>query len=277
MAWSRLECEAIIEDYFSMLAKELAGQSFSKAKHNRNLQPLLNDRSKGSIEYKHQNISAVLLKHGHTCIAGYEPAWNYQSLLEQVILERLENDSAWINVAEETLIDSLPTQLVISDWQSLLVEAPELVNKSSKNEVRKFTPHNANYAEREFRNRKLGELGEQFVIEFEKTRLCSIGRDDLVNDIDWVSKTKGDGAGYDIRSFDGETDKEIFIEVKTTNSVKYQPFLISANEVSFSIIYHDQYELYRVFQFMKEPRLFKLKGNISSYVNLEPELYKAKF
>ncbi len=67
-----------------------------------------------------------------------------------------------------------------------------------------------------------------------KFRLWRTGRDDLLSAVEWTSKEHGDGAGYDIRSFDGKTDDELFIEVKTTNSGMYQPFLITQNEVAFS-------------------------------------------
>src|SRR4051812_42143386 len=59
--WSREEVDLIVADYFSMLRAELAGEPYSKADHNRALQPLLGGRSKSSIEFKHQNISAVLV------------------------------------------------------------------------------------------------------------------------------------------------------------------------------------------------------------------------
>ena len=42
-----------------MLADDIAGRPYSKAEHNRLLQAVI-DRPGGSIEYKHQNISAVL-------------------------------------------------------------------------------------------------------------------------------------------------------------------------------------------------------------------------
>jgi hypothetical protein len=58
--WSDIEVELIVVDYLSMLQMELAGQPFSKTEHRRKLHPLLNNRSDGSIEFKHQNISAVL-------------------------------------------------------------------------------------------------------------------------------------------------------------------------------------------------------------------------
>lgn len=77
-AWSREEVDLIVADYFMMLRSELAGEPYSKADHNRALQPLLGGRSKGSVEFKHQNISAVLVGMGLPYIDGYKPAWNYQ-------------------------------------------------------------------------------------------------------------------------------------------------------------------------------------------------------
>ena len=61
-----------------MLRAELAGEPYSKADHNRALQPLLDGRSRSSVEFKHQNISAVLADMNQPYIAGYKPARNYQ-------------------------------------------------------------------------------------------------------------------------------------------------------------------------------------------------------
>ena len=47
-----------------MLAMELAGQAYNKIEHRRRLQSLLNGRSNGSIEFKHGNISAVMVNLG---------------------------------------------------------------------------------------------------------------------------------------------------------------------------------------------------------------------
>ena len=62
-AWNDLEIDLIVADYFAMLIEELAGRPFNKSEHNRALQALLKDsaRNRGSIEFKHQNISAVML------------------------------------------------------------------------------------------------------------------------------------------------------------------------------------------------------------------------
>ncbi len=56
--WSDIEVELIIEDYFQMLQKELTGQEYNKTEHRNRLIKLLNNRSDGSVEFKHQNISA---------------------------------------------------------------------------------------------------------------------------------------------------------------------------------------------------------------------------
>src|SRR5688500_20177922 len=88
--WSREEVEATVGDYFAMLHDELAGLPINKAAHNERLRRLLQDRSKGSVEFKHANISAVLTLHGYPYINGYKPRFTFQALLEQSVLEYIE-------------------------------------------------------------------------------------------------------------------------------------------------------------------------------------------
>ena len=51
--------------------------------------PALDRRTKGSIERKHQNISAVLHEVGCPFIGGYKPLGNYQALLKEVVVRVL--------------------------------------------------------------------------------------------------------------------------------------------------------------------------------------------
>ncbi|MFL6811299.1 MAG: hypothetical protein ACJ8FD_20030, partial [Bradyrhizobium canariense] len=74
--WTDEELDRIVADYFSMLGEEITGASYNKAAHNRALRDRL-DRSKSSVEFKHRNISAVLVKLGLPRINGYFPAENY--------------------------------------------------------------------------------------------------------------------------------------------------------------------------------------------------------
>jgi hypothetical protein len=70
--WTRDEVEATVADYFAMLDLELRAERYSKADHNRRLQQRIG-RSKGSIEFRHQNISAVLINFRQPFIRGYLP------------------------------------------------------------------------------------------------------------------------------------------------------------------------------------------------------------
>src|SRR5258707_8811801 len=87
--WSQEEVEATVSDYLDMLSHELRGEIFNKKEHNRQLQRQLRNRSPAAIEFKHQNISAILLELGFPYIDGYKPARNWQSLLRIAVENRL--------------------------------------------------------------------------------------------------------------------------------------------------------------------------------------------
>ncbi|WP_029039886.1 hypothetical protein [Cucumibacter marinus] len=86
--WTDEENDLIVADYFAMLADDISGRRCSKAEHRRALVPLLNDRSEGAIEFKHQNISAVLKGLGEDWIPGYKPAFNFQMTLVDAVARR---------------------------------------------------------------------------------------------------------------------------------------------------------------------------------------------
>ncbi|MEN6543296.1 hypothetical protein [Parvibaculum sp.] len=60
------------------------------------LLPLLNDRSEGAVEFKHQNISAVLKGLGEDWIPGYKPAFNFQMTLVDAVARWLALNPAWL-------------------------------------------------------------------------------------------------------------------------------------------------------------------------------------
>ena len=86
--WSRIEVEACVADYLRMLTLELNGQRYSKTEHARALLQTLDGRSRASLEFKHCNISAVLVELGYPYIDGYKPRGNFQSLLLDGVLPR---------------------------------------------------------------------------------------------------------------------------------------------------------------------------------------------
>jgi hypothetical protein len=272
-----LECELIVADYLNMLLKELRSEPFVKSHHREQLRQYLDDRSSGSVEYKYQNISAILIELGLPYIRGYKPAFNYQKLLSDVVKSQVTVREKQVQNGAEEVVNDAPQMHLHNDWASIIDEAPVIDQEEKKTVVRQYQPRVYDYTSREESNRKLGRRGEEFVLEFERQRLTSLGRKDLAKKIEWTSEVKGDGAGYDVYSYQGEEGGDLFIEVKTTNQGKFLPFYISDNEVAFSEEHPDNYSLYRVFDYRKQPRIFTLNGSIRENAILRTKQYQASF
>ena len=260
-----------------MLACEVNEEAFNKAARNRALRQHLNDRSRGAVERKHQNISAVLIELGYPYIDGYKPLANVQGLLRDVVRERAEALADL--VARDVNEQQQP--VATEDILSILVDPPEpavseVRQSRSQYAVSGRTPGTVDYLRREASNRSLGDAGEALVMDYERLRLERAGKDHLARNIEHVAKTVGDHAGYDIRSY--RTDgRDRFIEVKTTRYGQYTPFYISEGELRFSKVHSDSYHLYRVFGFRKSPRLFTLPGEVAQHVRLQATTYRAQF
>lgn len=274
-AWTEAEVEATVAVYFQMLRMQELGQKPNKAEHNRRLQHLLPARNAASIEYKHRNISAVLNLYGAQALVGYKPLPNFQRLLVEVVGRALEQDRA-LDEAAIRRVETPAEPPLLETFEGFVVEVPTptvAVNDVRLEWIRR-TPIKRDYLEREARNRSLGLAGELLVMEYEARRLHDLGAKKYADRIDHVSRTKGDGLGFDILSFDGD-GRERFIEVKTTAYVAETPFFISPNEVKFSSEQSDKFHLYRLFAFRDKPQMFALPGAIAAHCLLDPVSYRA--
>jgi hypothetical protein len=275
--WSEDEVQSTVADYFEMLRLEADGLAYNKSEHNEMLRKQLNGRSKASVELKHQNISAVLAGLGLPFIQGYKPRGNSQLLLRKAVQEYVIQHS----VAVGKIVDALEEVKTPAEKSYLAV----LVDSPAKEErqklvvpapVRQRLPRKLDYAARDEANRKLGRSGEHWVIGYEQHRLTEMGHPELFQQLDWVSETRGDGAGYDILSFENEVLHR-YIEVKATNGGIATSFIVSHNELEFSRETDDQFYLYRVFQLSSDPRLFILRGDLSNQLYLTPLDFRASF
>ena len=273
--WSREEVEATVADYLAMLSAELAGVPYNKTVHRRELVKVLHNRSEQAIEFKHANISAILIDLGFPYIAGYKPRSNYQQLLYDVVSDRLAENPRLLNVAAADA--DLPIVVPeVDDILSVVTSPPtrsEPARTAQQSQVRR-RPFSTNYLEREARNRSLGSAGEEFVLNFERARLLIAGREALAGRIEHTSRVRGDGEGFDILSFE-ESGKERLIEVKTTKYGRETPFFVSSNELAVSDSRADEYHLYRLFGFRLAPRLFTLAGALGSTCRLSASSYLA--
>lgn len=251
-----------------MLASELAGTAYNKASHRRALMPLLNGRSEQSVEFKHANISAALLDAGFPYISGYKPRSNYQTLLADVLAERMAYASQLQDVAAADA-DRPMVVPEVDDILAVLTAAPKRARDTDKvaEPSRPAIRLTTNYVEREARNRSLGVAGELFVLNYERARLIRFGQESLAARIEHTAKVRGDYEGYDILSFD-ETGAERLIEVKTTKYGAETPFFVTRNEVFTSERRASLYHVYRLYGFRETPKLYTLPGAISQSCQL---------
>lgn len=267
-SWNDDELDAIVADYFSMLRAELSRQPYVKSHHSAVLTKQIG-RTLGSVEFKHQNISAVLEEMGLPWILGYKPMRNYQASIFGAIDRYLSSN-------HDMAYQQLPPQvLAVADDAVPFVDPPKLEIQSERpwqldRLVRKFDP-----VERDLRNRSLGRAGEEYVLEIEKKKLKKCQRPDLLKKVRWVS-ADDDGAGYDILSFEPD-GRERLIEVKTTNGAARTPFFISENECQRAEASAESWRLYRVHSFAQKPRIFQIAPPLNKMLNLRPDTWRASF
>jgi hypothetical protein len=149
-----------------MLRMDRSGVPYSKVEHNRALQQRLPQRSKGSIERKHQNVSGVLYEEGFPYIPGYKPLKNYQRrLLPDIVLEYLGSqydDVAEIEHALDGVSEPQPGSI---DFVTCEVPPPQrgLEPLQHSPRPRQRRARKFDQALKDAANRKLGRTEEKFI------------------------------------------------------------------------------------------------------------------
>lgn len=268
--WTPREIEVIVRLYVRMLGLDVRGERLVKTEeYHRVITSDLPARSRSSVEYKLRNVSAVMEQMGLPTIGGLRPAKNYQRILlegVEVALDRAELDEALqahVSVAAErqaTYLENLDE----------LIVAPVRTGSVDYGNVPASQQRDWDNAER----RRIGRLGEQWVVHAERARLTRVGRSDLADAVVHTATDEGDGAGYDIHSFD-EDGNDRLVEVKTTASGIGRAFYVTRNELEVSRERADSYWLYRVFDFWSSPRMYQLPGAMDETLQLDPRVYSA--
>ncbi len=266
--WSSSELDLIVADYFAMLKEEQAGETIRKTEHRRALMKLI-QRSTSSIEFKHQNISAVLAELGLPRIRGYVPARHFQGTIADAIGRYLQVHPDPIPLFANPVTGFTDPQLLFEGPPPTALQINENAKKAFERVARRFDP-----ALRDQLNRALGAAGEEFIYEREQQLLISANRSDLAKKVRWVSKEDGDGAGYDIRSYD-PAGSERWIEVKTTRGGSRTPFYLTSNENEVAKERPDAFRLYRVHDFSHKPGLFTLTPPLEAVLQLEALTFRA--
>lgn len=259
----------IVADYFSMLTAELSGRAYIKSKHSAALMAKI-DRSHRSVEFKHQNISAVLDVLGMPWIPGYKPKLNFQNAIFGAI-ERYITEHPGILEPAPMRNPAGPVSAAVFVDPPAPSSTGEKIPEGLRRLIRKFDP-----VERDHLNHSLGKAGEAFVVDLEKHRLQEGNRADLARKVRWTAEEDGDGAGYDISSFNFEGRPRL-IEVKTTNGSARTPFFITRNEFNVAKEIPELWQIYRVHLFASGPLVFTISPPLESSVRLSTETWRASF
>ena len=291
--WDGEELDLIVSDYFAMLGDAVSGRPLVKAHHARALSEQIG-RTVGSVGQKYGNISAVLTELGMPKLNGFGSRPNYQAAIFLALERYLDaHPAAWsigmpaaaapfgeapgspiqrFGVEEPaTIFDPESVRLPMTEPPPLGAARPPRPEGLARL-VRKFDP-----AARDQRNRQLGRMGEERIFHRERAHLIAHGRADLARKIEWTSEERGDGAGYDIRSFDPLNGSERLIEVKATRGGPSTDFFLSRTEREVSQERPEAWRLYRVHTLPIRPEFFVLAPPLERAVTLSAESWRASF
>lgn len=280
--WTSEELDAVVAEYFHLLSI-LPGAPRGTLANRKRLLDAKIDRGEGSIDFKLGNITHVATQLGLPPLKGFKAAPKAQDAIYPAIDRYITNNPQVMS--DERFLPQWNTAPAAStaapgfiDMPSIFVDeappppgAPRTPRPAGLERlVRKFDP-----VARDFRNRSLGKAGEALIVDFERRRLEMLDRRDLASKVRWVAQEDGDGAGYDIHSYDRQGNDRL-IEVKTTQGARSTPFFVTRNELSLAHERPEHFRLYRLYEVAQAPRLFKLKPPLEEAVTLETETWRAR-
>lgn len=203
----------------------------------------------------------------------------FDQKVRNMVSHRDTNDLyRYFDYRKDDKIGILTSKSIIKKTETIKQTRPKQVQDNQsftrKEKKKKFNARKVDFEQINKRNRELGEMGEIFVLQSEIRRLG----EGLGDKVRHVSKDDGDGAGYDILSYNEAGDVR-FLEVKTTTGLLETPFYISENERLFLEVYGDEAEILRVYNFDKELKkgeIYRISGlDFIKGIKLQPIEYKA--
>ena len=139
---------------------------------------------------------------------------------------------------------------------------------------------NRNFEKETETSNKIGKLGEQLALSYERKRLKDLGVENVEDVVFLTSESAEYGNAYpcDMISIDETSGKKTFIEVKSTRGSISASFYISKEELQFSEEHKEHYKLYRFYNVMKKatiPEFYETTGYVGDNFTLICDRYIA--
>lgn len=194
----------------------------------------------GNVYYAANNLKLCeYFNNAANCIDPNELSkWHIRiTFIENIVKPMTERDEA--EVIEDEVADKV----------SLKIHTVNDISSSDRWRDGTSLIVNIDYTELNNTKKRIGDIGEELVVKFERQRLEDAGHSDYASSIEHSSVEVGDGLGYDIVSYQEDGGK-IYIEVKTTKQNKPAGFYLSKKEKSVAdemYFQGKQYKIYRVY------------------------------
>lgn len=244
-----LEAVKVIEEFGEMTMSELIDELIMRMRPDGHDQEILKDRKDTYFSQKVRNLRS-----------HKNPIF-----FENIIFDKNKG----MYMSKE--FSKIKSQIAEADYSDTL--------RKRKQKVIKFYARKIEYEKINKEKKEIGDKGEEYVLKKQKELVKSFAPD-LVDKVRHVSKIDGDGAGYDIRSFNDK--KEVcYIEVKTTKGEKYTPLYMSATEYEFYELHKANYIVARVYNFdvlTQKGEVEYIKGSdFETYFEKEISAYKLSY
>lgn len=264
---------AAIREYFAILETDLrgreAGEDDGRWRTGTGADHVARERH-------HRYISATLLEHGLPYVRSRPPLPGPPAGLRQAVGRYLRNHPEIFLWMETAVFRREPVRdFARENLLHVLAEPPPPHGYGAE----RLPPDEASLIGADFlageqRNRSLARAGERLVLEFERQRLRALGLEEHANTVEHAAAEHGDGAGYDVQSWNAG-GAQIGIRVKTTRYGHETPFYVSENELAMARARGDRYWIYRVFDFSHRPRIYTVRGPLEESCGLQPTGYRA--
>ena len=165
------------------------------------------------------------------------------------------------------------------DENSVTVNERKILANELENNIEppNFKGRTVDFEQNNIENKRIGDLGEDWVLKYEEKKLERAGKQKWIKKIKYTAKEKGDGEGYDIESCDGK-GKTIYIEVKTTKGPMNTTFYVTRTELERRKQEGNNYFLYRLYNYNEKEHTADIEiinGDLTKLCTV-PETYKIK-
>jgi len=237
------------------------------------------------------NIDIKIQKHIDRTYYSYEKMNINLSVYQAEIIggELKQHDHSeikWLEISEAKLLDWAPADIPILDVIEEMmpgkiigepVKYDYFENTPVANEKRELNRSLQDYEASQKTKSENGRKAEWAALQYEKDKLCNIGRPDLSDEIEPLFLKTAD-KGYDIKSFNVENGQtiELHIEIKLVKITdNYITFFISENELTH-FKNDEHYLIYCLYRRGKDYQLHIVNKNLFSDKYLMPLNYVVK-